>query len=197
MSMPSEDHICPFAHAFSTVWQFEYSIQAVRNYWAGIFKTASECLRDRDRAAVEIHTKGIGNSTAATEPTNSICIDTVQSFRVYYTSSQVIFSHAPLFLHVSRAARHSRATFHALPNIHSACLAATHTEICLCGAVSEWHGSDRPFNVTSPQTRSVLAGKRCSRMSEGAMLTGCGPCPSCPKYLSKSNSLNLSGFVAA
>jgi hypothetical protein len=59
----------------------------------------------------------------------------VQSFRVYYTSSQVIFSHAPLFLHVSRAARHSRATFHALPNIHSACLAATHTEIFLCGAV--------------------------------------------------------------
>ena len=161
MSMPSEDHICPFAHAFSTVWQFEYSIQAVRNYWAGILKTASECLRDRDRAAVEIHTKGIGNSTAATEPTNSICIDTVQSFRVYYTSSQVIFSHAPLFLHVSRAARHSRATFHALPNIHSACLAATHTQIPLCGAVQAGGGSDRDFRLTGPYTHSIFALIRC------------------------------------
>jgi hypothetical protein len=56
----------------------------------------------------------------------------------------------------------------------------TDTQTALCGAVSEWRGSDRPFNLTSPQTRSVLAGKRCSRMSEGAMLTGCVPCPSCP-----------------
>src|SRR4029450_10938415 len=59
-------------------------------------------------------------------------------------------------------------------------LAATHTQRTLCGAVSEWRGSDRPFDVTAPQTRSVLAGKRGYRMSTGSMPTGGGPCPSCP-----------------
>jgi hypothetical protein len=56
----------------------------------------------------------------------------------------------------------------------------TSTRFALCGAVAEWRGSDRPCDVTSPQTRSVLAGRRCSRMSEGAMPIGSGPCPSCP-----------------
>ena len=59
-------------------------------------------------------------------------------------------------------------------------LPRTHTQSSLYGSVSEWHGSDRPFGVTAPQTRSVLAGKRCSRMSDGAMPTECGPCRSCP-----------------
>ena len=64
--------VFPFANAFFAVWQFECSIQVARNHWAGIFKTASECLKDRDRTAGETHTKGIGNSTAATEPTESV-----------------------------------------------------------------------------------------------------------------------------
>jgi hypothetical protein len=57
---------------------------------------------------------------------------------------------------------------------------ATHTEICLCGAVQAGGGSDRPFGLISSQTHSILLCNRCYRMSEGAMPTGCGPRPSCP-----------------
>ena len=64
--------------------------------------------------------------------------------------------------------------------IAAARAATTDTLTVLCGSVSEWRGSDRPCDVTAPQTHSVLAGRRSSRMSAGARPTGCAPCPSCP-----------------
>jgi hypothetical protein len=38
----------------------------------GILKTASESLKDRNHAAGETHTNGIGDSIATTEPTASV-----------------------------------------------------------------------------------------------------------------------------
>jgi hypothetical protein len=61
-----------YANAFSAICQCEYSIQVARNHDAGILKTASEGLRDRDRAAGETHTNGIGDPIATTEPTESV-----------------------------------------------------------------------------------------------------------------------------
>jgi hypothetical protein len=65
-------YIGPFANAFSAICQFEFSIQVARNHDAGILKSASEGLRDGDRAAGETHTNGIGDSIATTEPTASV-----------------------------------------------------------------------------------------------------------------------------
>ena len=65
-------YIGPFANAFSAICHCEYSIHVARNHDAGILKTASESLSDCDRAASETHTNGIGDSTATTEPTESV-----------------------------------------------------------------------------------------------------------------------------
>ena len=57
---------------------------------------------------------------------------------------------------------------------------ATHTQKAFCALVQAGGESERPCGVTSPQTHSVLACRRCSRMSEGTMPPRDGPRPSCP-----------------